>query len=95
VVVRKLSPERVGRDESLLAKPAVVESAHARDACSASKSSVSVSASHYSFEIVFGANIASAFDFEIELKNIILVTLRVFEFSHSLGPPRTYGTLRE
>jgi hypothetical protein len=31
----------------------------------------------YSFEIVFGAQIASAFDFEIELKNIILVALRV------------------
>ena len=37
----------------------------------------------YSFEIVFGAYIASPF--EIELKNIILVALRVFEFSHSLA----------
>jgi hypothetical protein len=37
----------------------------------------------YSFEIVFGAHI------EIELKNIILVALRVFEFSHSLGQLQT------
>jgi len=39
----------------------------------------------YSFEIVLGAQI-SPFNFENELKNIILVALRVFEFSHSLGP---------
>jgi hypothetical protein len=36
----------------------------------------------YSFEIVLGAQIASPFNFENELKNIILVALRVFEFSH-------------
>ena len=39
----------------------------------------------YSFEIGFRAHIASQFNFEIELENIILVALRVFEFSHSLG----------
>jgi hypothetical protein len=43
----------------------------------------------YSFEIVLGAQIASPFNFENELKNIILVALRVFEFSHSLGPMQT------
>ena len=36
----------------------------------------------YSFAIVLGAQIASPFNFENELKNIILVALRVFEFSH-------------
>jgi hypothetical protein len=39
----------------------------------------------YSFKIVFGAHIARAFNFEVERKNIILVTLRTFEFSHKLG----------
>jgi hypothetical protein len=39
----------------------------------------------YSFEIVLGAQIASLFNFENEPKNIILVALRVFEFSHRLG----------
>jgi hypothetical protein len=43
----------------------------------------------YSFEIVLGAQIASPFNFENELENIILVALRVFEFSHRLGPQRT------
>src|SRR5262245_17173764 len=42
----------------------------------------------YSFETVLAAHIASPFNFEIELENIILVTLRVFEFSHSLGQNR-------
>src|SRR5215831_13302482 len=42
----------------------------------------------YSFKTDLGANIASPIDFEIELENIILVALRVFEFSHSLGPKR-------
>jgi hypothetical protein len=49
----------------------------------------------YSFEIVFGAHIASPFDFEIELKNIILVALRVFDFSHSLGQERTHASRSE
>ena len=40
----------------------------------------------YSFKIVSGAHIARAFGFEIERKNIILVALRIFEFSHRLGP---------
>jgi hypothetical protein len=39
----------------------------------------------YSFKTILGAHTASQFNFEIELKNIILVELRVFEFSHSLG----------
>src|SRR5215831_3329637 len=43
----------------------------------------------YSFETVLAAHIASPFNFEIELENIILVALRVFEFSHSLGHNRT------
>ena len=48
-----------------------------------------------SLKAVFGAHIASAFNFKIELENIILVALRTFEFSHSLGPKATkLGTLR-
>jgi hypothetical protein len=38
--------------------------------------------------MVFGARIASAFNFEAEQQNIILVGLRDFEFSHSLDPKR-------
>jgi hypothetical protein len=40
----------------------------------------------YSFKIVSCAHIASAFNFEIEIKDIILVALRTFEFSHGLDP---------
>jgi hypothetical protein len=40
----------------------------------------------YTFKTVSYAHIASAFNFEIEIKNIILVALRIFEFSHGLGP---------
>jgi len=43
----------------------------------------------YSFKTVSCAHIASAFNFEIEIKNIILVALRIFEFSHSLGHSRS------
>jgi hypothetical protein len=43
----------------------------------------------YSFKTVSCAHIASAFNFEIEIKNIILVALRTFEFSHGLDPNRT------
>jgi hypothetical protein len=39
----------------------------------------------HSFNTASGVHTASAFNFEIEFKNIILVPLRVFEFSHSLG----------
>jgi hypothetical protein len=39
----------------------------------------------YSFKTVSCAHIASAFNFEIEIKNIVLVALRTFEFSHGLG----------
>jgi len=34
-------------------------------------------------------HIASAFNFEIEIKNIILVALRTLEFSHGLDPQQT------
>jgi hypothetical protein len=47
-----------------------------------------------SLKSVFGAHIASAFNFKIELENIILVALRTFEFSHSLDPELTLGFLR-
>jgi hypothetical protein len=43
----------------------------------------------YSFKTILGAHTASQFNFEIELKNIILVELRVFEFSHSLEQKQT------
>ena len=43
----------------------------------------------YSFNAALAAQAASPFNFEIESENIILVALRVFEFSHSLGPFRT------
>jgi len=43
----------------------------------------------YSFKSVLGALIAGDFNFEIELKNIILVALRTSEFSHSLGHLQT------
>jgi len=39
----------------------------------------------YSFNAALAAQTASPFNFEIEPENIILVALRVFEFSHSLG----------
>jgi hypothetical protein len=42
----------------------------------------------YSFKAVSCAHIAGAFYFEIEIKNIILVALRIFEFSHGLGHSR-------
>src|SRR5450631_1823309 len=41
-----------------------------------------------SFKTVSCAHIASAFNFEIEIKNIVLVALRTFEFSHGLGQKR-------
>jgi hypothetical protein len=43
----------------------------------------------YSFNATLAAQAASPFTFEIEPENIILVALRVFEFSHSLGQKRT------
>jgi hypothetical protein len=42
----------------------------------------------YSFNTFSCAHIASAFNFEIEIKNIILAALRTFEFSHGLGQSR-------
>jgi hypothetical protein len=47
----------------------------------------------YSFNAALGAQAASSFTFEIEPENIILVALRVFEFSHSLGQERTNSNL--
>ena len=44
----------------------------------------------YSFKTVSCAHIASAFNFEIEIKNIVLVALRTFEFSHRLGHEQTW-----
>jgi hypothetical protein len=38
----------------------------------------------YSFKTILRAHRASPFKFEIALKNIILVALRVFQFSHGL-----------
>jgi hypothetical protein len=43
----------------------------------------------YSFVAALGARTANPINFEIELENIILVALRVFEFSHSLGHKQT------
>ena len=43
----------------------------------------------YSFKAFSCAHIASAFNFEIEIKNIVIVALRTFEFSHRLGQYRT------
>jgi len=48
----------------------------------------------YSFNAALAAKAASPFNFEIEPENIILVALRVFEFSHSLGPSRHFAALR-
>ena len=42
----------------------------------------------YTSKAFLRAYIASASNFEIELKIIILVRARTFEFSHSLGPSR-------
>jgi hypothetical protein len=43
----------------------------------------------WSFKTVSSARIANPFNFEVELKNILLVALQDFEFSHSLDPKRT------
>src|SRR6516162_10009623 len=48
----------------------------------------------YSFKIVSRAHIARAFNFEIERKNIVLVALRTFEFSHRLGHERRFRAVR-
>lgn len=46
----------------------------------------------YSFNAALGAQTASPFNSEVEPENIVLVALRVFEFSHSLGqyPPSAH-----
>ena len=46
---------------------------------------------NYSSKTVFVAQLASEFNFEVELKNIILVAFRFFEFSHSQGHSRRFG----
>ena len=43
---------------------------------------------------LLAAQAASPFNLEIETENIILVALRVFEFSHSLGQTQTSGRIR-
>ena len=48
---------------------------------------------YYSFKTSSCAHIASAFNVEIEIKNIILVALRTVKFSHSLDPIRTWTLL--
>jgi hypothetical protein len=48
----------------------------------------------HSFNAALGVHTASPFKFEIECENIILVQLRVFEFSHSLGPSRHFGAMQ-
>jgi hypothetical protein len=49
----------------------------------------------YAFKTFSCAHIARAFNFEIEIKNIILVTLRTLEFSHSLDPSQTPARPRQ
>jgi len=49
----------------------------------------------YSFNAALAAQTASPFNFEIEPENIILVALRVFEFSHRLGPSRHIAPPRD
>jgi hypothetical protein len=46
--------------------------------------------SSFSFKVVLAAHMASPFDFEVELKNIILAALRVFEFSHRQGHKQSF-----
>ena len=48
----------------------------------------------YSFNAALAAQTASPFNFEIEPENIILVALRAFEFSHSLGHKPTLRSTR-
>jgi hypothetical protein len=47
----------------------------------------------YSFKTSLGAHTVSPFNFAIEAENIILLALRVFEFSHSLDPYATSPSL--
>ena len=50
----------------------------------------------YSSKTALGHQLAIAFNFKIELKNVILVAFRTFSFSHSQGQtrkcPRLHGT---
>jgi hypothetical protein len=48
---------------------------------------------NYSSETALVAQLASEFNLEVELKNIILVAFRFFEFSHSQGQLRRFGAL--
>jgi len=47
----------------------------------------------YSSKTALGLQFESAFNLEIELKNVILVAFRLFEFLHSKGQNRTHGVL--
>jgi hypothetical protein len=49
----------------------------------------------YSSKTVLAAQRASGFNLEIELKNIILHRVSIFEFSHSLGHQRTLSGARD
>jgi hypothetical protein len=49
--------------------------------------------SHW-FKTISCADLGSAFNFEIEIKNIIFGALRTFEFSHSLDPLRKSALVR-
>ena len=49
----------------------------------------------YLFKTAVGAHTARPFNFEAELKNIILVAPRACEFSHNLGPERHIAPPRD
>jgi hypothetical protein len=70
---------RRGQTSSVVNDPSLCENAKAinRDRTSSS------------FKTISCADLASAFNFEIEIKNIILGAFRTFEFSHSLDPSET------
>jgi hypothetical protein len=46
---------------------------------------------NYSSKTALVAQLASEFNLEVELKNIILVAFRFFEFLHSQGQKRRFG----
>jgi hypothetical protein len=50
---------------------------------------------NYSSKTALVARLASEFNLEVELKNIILVAFRFFEFLHSQGHQRTLGRSTE
>jgi hypothetical protein len=50
---------------------------------------------NYSSKTALVAQLASEFNLEVELKNIILVAFRFFEFLHSQGQTETLGRVRD